>query len=493
MQEIISHWNKVIEKVQEKFLIPGIAVGLLDKNGFSYTKGFGTLSITDTRVVDENSIFALASISKSTASAGLSILVDEGKIKWTDQVRRFLPDFALYDAFATKEIQIRDLLIHNSGLSPVSGGTIWYDSTITRKEVVHRLRYLKPTASFRSSYAYQNICYLVAGEIIEAITGETWDEFIYHRIFQPLGMNRTSTRLSDLPIIQNYTKPHTWLNESIVEIPYRNHENVGAGAAINSSADDWLKYLGLFLNDGQHNGKQIISPERIKEMWFPQTIIPDENVPTDLASLFNAYGMGWFLREYAGEKVVNHSGGVDGMRTQMCILPSSGIGFLIFTNLEPGYGLKAIYYSLLDLITKNEIRTDWIVYYYDLQKQYFEGLGQEQVERQKKRKINTSHRFPKSVYCGVYFDPKVGNILVSLNDDRMRLDFEQSRCFHANLSHWENDTFEIHWDDPFIPKGLLTFKFDDNGTPEQLILDQPNLLDVDFSELEIYWIKKFQR
>lgn len=490
LKKIITQWEEVIEKTQEKFMIPGIAVGLLDKNGNSFTKGFGTLSITDTRVVNENSIFALASISKSTASAGLSMLVDEGRINWTDPVKLYLPDFALFDPFTTNEIQIRDLLIHNSGLPQVSGGTIWYDSLINRKEVVHRLRYLKPINSFRSSYAYQNICYLVAGEIIEVVTGETWDEFIYRRIFQPLGMKRTTTKLSDLPYFQNYTKPHTWLNEKIVEIPYRNHENVGAGAAINSSAGDWLKYLGLFLHDGLFNGNQILSPERIKEMWSPQTIIPDENVPSDLESLFNAYGMGWFLREYAGQKVVNHSGGVDGMRTQMCILPSSGIGFLIFTNLEPGYGLKAIYYSLLDLLIRNQISTDWITYYYDLQQQYFSNQKLEQNERQNKRISNSKPRFLLPAYCGVYFDPKVGNILVSHKLDQLRLDFEQSRCFHAKLSHWENDTFEILWDDPYIPKGLITFIFDDNGTPEQLILNQPNLLDVDFSELEIYWIKK---
>lgn len=247
---MIKQLEKVVLEVQERFQIPSIAIGLIDKENGQYLKAFGTLSINDTHPVDEHTIFALASISKSTASAGLSILVDEEKIKWSDPVKQYLPDFALSDSFANTALQVRDLLIHNSGLPSVSGGTIWYDSKLNRKEVVNRLRYLKPISSFRSTYAYQNICYLVAGELIEAVTGETWDDFIGRRIFAPLGMERTTTKLSALPKFQNYAIPHTWLNGQIVQIPYRNHENLGAAAAINSSARDWLQYVGLFLNNG---------------------------------------------------------------------------------------------------------------------------------------------------------------------------------------------------------------------------------------------------
>jgi CubicO group peptidase (beta-lactamase class C family) len=491
MNYSISQIEKVVEEVQERFQIPSVAMGVIDQGNGKYLKGFGNLSINDNHLVDENTIFALASISKSTASASLSILVDEGTIEWSDSVKKYLPDFAFYDPFTNDNIKVRDLLIHNSGLPSVSGGTIWYDSKLSRKEVMHRLRYLKPVTSFRTSYAYQNVCYLVVGEIIEAVTGETWDDFIATRIFAPLGMKRTTTKLADLEKLQNFAKPHTWMNGQIVEIPYRNHENVGAGAAINSSARDWLQYVELFLNNGSFNGEQIISSQRIKEMWAPQTIIPDDSLPSDLdTSLFNAYGMGWFLREYNGQKVVNHSGGVDGMRSQMCILPNAGVGFIIFTNLEPGYGMKAIYYAMLDILTKKN-RFDWVSHFESTQQQFFDNQKQVWVERQEKKNKKTNPSYPLTYYCGMYFDPKVGNVSVHLQHDYLRLDFDQSRCFHARLSHWENDTFEIIWDDRYIPTGLLTFKFDDNGCPEQIIFDQPNLLDVDFSELEIYWIKNF--
>ena len=492
MNYSISKLEKVVKKVQDRFQIPSIAIGVIDKENGKYLKGFGSLSINDNHPVDENTIFALASISKSTAAASLSILVDDEKINWSDSVKKYLPDFALYDPFTNDNLQVRDLLIHNSGLPSVSGGTIWYDSKLSRKEVVHRLRYLKPVSSFRSTYAYQNICYLVAGEIIEAVTGETWDDFISKRLFSPLSMKRTTTKLTDLEKLQNYAKPHTWMDGQVLEIPYRNHENVGAGASINSSARDWLQYVELFLNNGFFNGEQIISSQRIKEMWAPQTIIPDDNLPADLdSSLFNAYGMGWFLREYNGQKVVNHSGGVDGMRTQMCILPNADVGFIIFTNLEPGYGLKAIYYSMLDTFT-GKYPFDWISHFEGVQQQFFDNQKQVLLERQEKRNEKISPSFPLTYYCGVYFDPKVGNVSVHFNQGSLRLDFDQSRCFHAKLSHWEKDTFEILWDDRYIPTGLLTFKFDDNGYPEQIIFNQPNLLDVDFSELEIYWIKDLE-
>ena len=492
MQKTIEKIEKIIGDVQSRFQIPSIAVSLVDKNQIHYMKGFGTLSINQSIPVNEHTIFALASISKSTVSASLAMLAEEERLKWSDPVKNYLPDFSLYDPFVDREIQIKDLLVHNCGLPPVSGGTIWYGSKLNRKEVTHRLRYLKPATSFRSSYAYQNICYLVAGEVIEAITGSTWDNFIEERIFNPLGMNRTTTKLSELNRLKNFACPHMWFNGKVKEISYRNHENVGAGAAVNSSIHDWSKYVQMFLNNGIYHGNTILAPRRIEELWSAQTCIPIDSVPQELKKTtpkFNAYGMGWFLRDYAGQKIISHSGGVDGMRTQMCILPETGMGFLVFTNLEPGFGLSALFYSLLDILTGDEL-VDWVSIFEKSQQEFFEKQSQSLSERDRNRRLNTKLSVPIENCCGEYFDPKVGTITVRMNQDKLRLDFEESNCFHADLSHWHHDTFEIQWDDAYIPKGLLTFKLDKNGVPEQIEMEQPNLLDVDFSELEIYWIRE---
>jgi len=487
VQTKILKIEKIISEVQSLFKIPAISVAIVGKDQIKYARGFGSLSIQNAQSVNEHTIFALASISKSTTSAGLAILVDEEKLTWTDPVRKFLPEFSLYDPFVDREIQVRDLLIHNSGLPDVSGGTIWYDSKFNRKEVVHRLRYLKPCTSFRSAYAYQNVTYLVAGEIIEAITGHSWNDFIQERIFSPLGMKRTTTRLFELEKLGNFAIPHAWINDHIQSIPYRNHENVGAAAAVNSSVWDWARFVQMFLNHGEYNSQRIITPERVKELWSPQTCIPINAIPSELQKTtytYDAYGMGWFIRDYCGHQTITHSGGVDGMRTKMAILPGENIGFVIFTNIEPGYPLNALYYSILDILLDLE-DTPWPTIFEKLQIEYFERQAERMAERLKTRQQHSSPSFDLQAYCGDYYDPKTGKIIVSQDHQQLRLSFQQSNCFQATLTHWYQDTFQIEWVESYIPNGLLTFVLDTNHQPVGIHLDQPNLLDVDFSELDI--------
>ncbi len=487
MQTKISKIEKIISEIQTTFKVPAISVAIVGKDHIEYARGFGSLAIENDQPVNEHTMFALASISKSTASAGLAILVDEEKLTWDEPVRKFLPEFSLYDPFVDREIQVRDLLIHNSGFPEVSGGTIWYDSKLSRKEVVHRLRYLKPRTSFRSAYAYQNVTYLVAGEIIEAITGHTWDDFIRERIFSPLGMNRTTTRLDELEKLGNFAIPHAWMDGCIQTIPYRNHENVGAAAAVNSSVWDWAQLVQMFLNQGGYKSQRILTPERVKELWSPQTCIPVDALPSELQKItctYDAYGMGWFIRDYCGHQTVTHSGGVDGMRTKMAILPGENIGFVIFTNVEPGYPLNALYYSILDILLGLE-DTPWLTIFEKLQIDYFERQSERVAERLKARQKNTFPSLDLKAYCGDYFDPKTGKIVVSQVHQLLRLSFQESNCFHATLTHWHQDAFQIEWDESYIPNGLLTFVLDSNHQPLGIHLDQPNLLDVDFSELDI--------
>lgn len=487
MQTKISKIEKIIAEVQSTFLVPAVSIAIIAKDHIEYAGGFGTLSMQNDQSVNEHTIFALASISKSTTSAAMAILVDEGKLTWRDPVRKFLPEFSLYDPFVDREIQVRDLLIHNSGLPEVSGGTIWYDSKFNRKEVVHRLRYLKPGTSFRSAYAYQNVTYLVAGEIIEAITDQTWDDFIRERIFTPLGMSRTTTRLAELEKLGDFAIPHAWIDGRIQTIPYRNHENVGPAAAVNSSVWNWAQYVQMFLNHGEYKSHCIISPESVKELWSPQTCIPIDTLPTELQKMtytYDAYGMGWFIRDYCGHQTITHSGGVDGMRTKMAILPRENIGFVIFTNIEPGYPLNALYYSILDVLLGQE-ETPWSAIYEKIQMEYFENQAAKVEERIRARQQGALPSLDLLAYCGDYIDPKTGTITVSMDHQQLRFSFQESNCFHANLTHWHLDTFQIEWDEAYIPKGLLTFMLDSNQQPIGIKLEQPNLLDVDFSELDI--------
>jgi hypothetical protein len=306
-------------------------------------------------------------------------------------------------------------------------------------------------------------------------------------IFKPLGMDRTTTRLADLEKLSNYAIPHAWIDGKIQSIPYRNHENVGAAAAVNASVLDWSKYLQMFLNQGTYKDNKILSPERIKEMWSPCTCIPVEKIDPLLEKqtpILNAYGMGWFLRDYCKHLVIFHSGGVDGMRTYMAIVPEKELGFLIFSNLEPGFHVSALIYAMLDILLQQE-ETPWSGIYEQLQAKYFEKQSQNLAEKKANQSQYKSPGLSMNAYCGQYFDPKVGIIEVKNLSDHLRLDFTNSNCFKAKLYHLHQDTFQIVWDDLYIPEGWLTFDLDEINTPQGLKFDQKNLLDVDFTELDV--------
>lgn len=477
--------DEIVLNTLERFEIPACSVAIVHQDEIIFIKGYGTRTKGKQETVDEHTVFALASISKSTIAACLGILVDEGKIRWDDPVHKYLPDFELYDSFATHEIQIRDLLIHNSGLPSVSGGTIWYGSTFTRAEVVSRLKFLIPTHSFRSEYAYQNITFLVAGELIPAITGMSWDEFVQERIFKPLGMLRTKTRLNDLNGMGNIATPHAHIDGHIRPIPYRNHENVGPAAAVNSTVWDWAQYLRMHLNNGNFSGTQILTAERIREFWEANTPIPFQPLPEYIQiepPILYAYGIGWFICNYQDKKLVYHSGGVDGMRTMMALVPEEKLGLLVFTNMEaPGIG--TITNQLTDYLLGFPSKP-WLDWY----GQYFQEVSEKQRnDRNKKdnsRILNTRSHLEPQAYCGIYQDRMVGTISISYEEGSLILKFDRNPAFQAQLSHWHFETFKINWFDPYIPSGLLTFQLNSLGEPVKISLDQPNLLDVDFSELD---------
>ena len=478
--------DEIVISTLERFEIPACSVAIVYQNEIIFNSGFGTRTKGENEPVNEHTIYALASISKTTVSACLGILVDEGRIKWSDPVRKYLPDFELFDSFATQEMQVRDLLIHNSGLPPESGGTIWYGSTFSRKEVIERLRFLKPIQSFRSGYAYQNITFLVAGELIAAVTGISWDIFVRDRIFNPLGMLRTKTHLSDLKKLDNIATPHARINGQVRPIAYRSHDNIGPAAAVNSSVWDWAQYVRMHLAKGSFSGKIILKPERIKEFWESNTPIPIGPLPDFFnvdPPFLNAYGLGWFIRNYQNTKLVYHSGGVDGMRTMMTLVPDASLGILVFTNMEAP-GIASISNQVLDICLGFSPKP-WLDWY----DQYFLEIRQKlEKTQQQKRELHvtgTKALLNLEAYCGVFRDRMIGNINISLENGSLHLRFEHNPVFQAKLSHWQDECFEINWFDDYIPSGFLTFQHNNLGKPEKIVLDQPRLLDVDFSELEI--------
>ncbi len=484
---IPANIDALVKRAMQTFQVPGAAVGIVQNDSLVFAKGYGTRILGSNLPVDAQTFFAIGSISKSTVAVCLGMLVDEKRLSLDDPVTNYLPDFQLYDPWVTREITIRDLLTHRSGYISESGGTVWYGSDYDRQTIIHRLRFLKPVSSFRSRYAYQNVMYLVAGEIIPVVTGKSWDDFVRDRLFRPLVMTTTNTRLQDLAAYQNVAQPHAIINNELRVIPYRNYDNVGPAASVNSNIVEMANYVRFLLNGGRFRNQQLLSPAFARELFTPQTIVPIREYAPELARLkpnFFAYGLGWFLKDYQGYKLVYHTGGLDGMRAMVMLVPERKLGIIVLSNQEESRFYNAITYTLLDQLL-GASNFDWITAF-EKDRVRAQIEQQESVHRRAAERVaNTKPTLALNFYTGKYFDRLYGDILVTVENGHLVLSFTHTPSFTADLEHWHYDTFRLNWRDVVIPPGFLTFQINSHGKVCGLQLDQPNLLDVDFSELEI--------
>ncbi|MBI3194770.1 MAG: beta-lactamase family protein [Ignavibacteriae bacterium] len=332
LREIESY----IKQAQKDWNVPGCAVAIVKNDSVWLEKGYGVREMGKEIPVDEHTLFAIASLSKAFTSASLAMLVDEGKIKWDDAVIKHLPDFQLYDSWVTREMQVRDLLSHRSGLATFGGDLVWYWTKYDTKEVLRRVRYLKPTSSFRTTYEYQNIMFLAAGQIIPAVTGKSWDDFIKERIFQPLGMTRTNTSLTALKATENIATPHNEYQNKLRIIKHFPNEELGSAGAINSSAHDMAQWMRLQLGQGTFNGKELFSRQTSRTMWTVHTPVGvSEQSEKSFPSIhFQGYGLGWGISDYEGRKLLSHSGAIDGMISRIILCPEESLGVVVLTNSE---------------------------------------------------------------------------------------------------------------------------------------------------------------
>src|SRR5262249_52053109 len=315
-----------ITKAMQDWEVPGLALAVVKNDAVVLAKGYGVRKLGETTPVNEKTLFAIGSSSKAFTAASLAMLVDDGKIKWDDPATKYLPGFQLYDPYATHELTVRDLLAHRCGLD--RGDLMWYGSGYGRQEVLRRIRYLKPSSSFRSKFGYQNIMFLAAGQILPTVAGKTWDEFVKDRIFKPLGMTASNTSTEALSGQDNVATPHDKVEEKIEPIPWRNIDNIGPAGSINSNVVDMAQWVRLQLGEGVYNKQRLLSSGSVSEMHMPQTIIRLEGTQAKLnpETHFMAYGLGWMLQDYRGKKLVQHGGNIDGMSALVAMIPEEKLG-----------------------------------------------------------------------------------------------------------------------------------------------------------------------
>ena len=461
--------------------VPGVAVAVVKDGKLVFAQGYGVRTLGDTGRVDAHTLFQIASNTKAFTTAALAMLVDEGKLAWDDPVTKYLPDFQLYDPYVTREFTLRDLVTHRSGLGLGAGDLLWFHSSYGRAEIIHRIRAAKPASSFRSRYAYDNVLYIAAGEIVPAVTGQSWDDFIKERILTPLGMTESGTGVAFLSSTPDVATPHAVEKGKLQVVPRDSIDNTGPAGGIVSNVSDMAKWLLCRLDSGRYAGGRLFSERQARVMWAGQTILPIGDPPPPLAALrpsFSEYGLGWFLRDYRGRKVVAHTGGLAGMTSQVMLVPGERLGLVVLTNGESSL-MTALGYRLLDTFF-GAPPTDWVAAF--AQAEQLERAQADSIVRARagSRDSLAGPSLPLGRYAGTYRDALYGDATLTLENGRLVLRFSHSPAFVGDLEHWQYESFIARWRTAHIEDAYVTFALEPDGSIEQFKMEAVSPL-ADFS------------
>lgn len=439
---------------------PGLAVAVVRNDSLVFARGFGVRELGKGDPVTANTVFAVGSTTKAFTSALLGTLVDAGRLGWDDPVTKHYPGFQLYDPYVTREITIRDLLTHRSGLS--RGDRLWSGSGMPREEVIRRVRYLKPSWSFRSTYGYQNIMFLTAGEIAGKLYGHGWDAAVADRIFTPLGMTRTVTSTLPLKGMDDVATPHERIEGSVTPVEWLNIDNIGPAGSINSSVTDMAQWVRMQLAGGTYAGRKVLEPRTIKEMHALQmhTRISETDEKLNPESHLTGYGLGWSLRDYRGLRLVSHGGAIRGMRAWVAMFPEKNLGVVVLTNMAESTLPIAIGMRALDQHLTTTPK-DWSALYLNEARA---GRARALAEAEKVRASRvqgTSPTLPLERYAATYADSMYGEIRVIREGEGLTLTFGPH--FTGDLKHWHFDTFEAVWRNRAQGRGTVMFTIDARG------------------------------
>lgn len=464
----LTEIDAYIERAMETWNVPGLAIALVKDDQVVFSKGYGVRDVGSGEPVDVHTRFAIGSTTKAFTAAALGRLVDNGDMEWDDLVIDYLPDFRLFDPWVTRYMTVRDLLTHRSGLE--RGDLLWYAGHYDREEIIRRLRYLRPTLRFREQFGYQNIMYAAAGQIVEAITGTSWSSYVRQQFLTPLHMFGSTTSAYQLSFYENVATPHYEDGDQLHTTPHRVIDTVAPAGSINSNVNDMAKWVRLQLTEGLQDGERFLSENSVREMHSPQTIIPRSPLSQQLIpeTHFTAYGLGWILNDYHGRMMVSHGGNIDGMSALVSMVPEEELGLVILTNMDATPLPDVISRWIIDRFL-NVPDKDWSQIFYDTLESIGEQIKFQLDVREKERAEDTAPSLPLERYRGIYESEFYGEAIINSSDDGLVFSFGS---LTGVLSHWHYDTFEVHWNDPYLQSTtgtyLIHFRLDARGRVESM-------------------------
>ncbi|MBK6489097.1 MAG: serine hydrolase [Gemmatimonadetes bacterium] len=457
----LAAFDAYVTRAVKAWDVPGLAIAVVSGDSVLFAKGYGVRSLGRPEPVDAHTRFSIGSTTKAMTALALLMAADSGTVALDAPVQRYLPALQLYDPVMTREMTVRDLLTHHTGLP--GSDQLWYGTDASTDEIIRRMRWLQPATSFRNSYAYQNVQYAMAGEVLRAATGRAWSDVLRTRIWEPLGMRETLPTLASTVGQPNVAAPHQVIDDTLRVIENRSVDGVAAAGSVWSSVSDMARWMRFVLDSGRVSGRRLMSEPRFVDWFAPQSIVP-------LAGFYPAaqragvhrvtYGLGWFLHSYAGDEVAMHTGSIDGMSAIIGLLPGRRAGVYVLANRDHAELRHALMYRAFDLLAGRPAR-DWSGELLTLFDGFDAQSRQAQSARVAARVTGTQPSLPLDRYAGTFADSLNGTVRVSVRDGALHAAWGVG--FTGPLQHWHYDSFMARWDDRRNPPTPVSFVLDVAG------------------------------
>ncbi|MEC5156912.1 serine hydrolase [Chryseobacterium sp. MP_3.2] len=467
--------DELIQSTLKTFDVPGISVGIVKDGKVIYSKGFGVSSLSTKQKMTDETLVGIASNSKGFTGTALAILADEGKLNFDDKVSKYIPEFKMHDAYVTQEITIKDLITHRAGLGLGQGDLMFFPEggNLSVNDIIHNVRYLKPENPFRTTLDYNNIMFIVAGEVIHRVSKLTWAEFIEQKILKPVGMNSSygSYSRAKAANVSNIIDAHAPVDGKAVQVPHDWNETANAAGGIISNIKDmsiWAEFLinGFTTKDG----KKLVSDKQIQQLWNLQISTP---VPLKNAydSNFGGYGLGWFLTDVKGHKQVYHTGGLIGTVTQFTLIPDMKLGIIVLTNQQSGAAFSAITNTVKDSYLGMP-QKDWLKTYGDRMAKVNADYAKDKKEifaTSEEFKKEKSSQIKSEQIVGTYIDPWFGEVMISKEGKNFRIFCKNSPRLQGELLPYTTNVMIAKWDDrSYDADAFVNFNLDENGKAQSI-------------------------